>query len=308
MKTSCIPHPPGEPLVIIRTWQVEACGGNHCAAALLNFFEHWHNMKLDNQQQAKSLNDVAEKHGEPRGQEESLMQWHSLEALVDGVLGLYGRNLVQTAVKVLESLHFISIHKNPNPLYKWDKTNFYLFRPEAVIAWLRANRGLDRDYSPKTPVKSDSLFLNDRESENKPLIVEKGTIDATENKLAIPKITTEKKEEPTPTPSTKRKGRVSGEKGSRLPEDWQPTEANLAWAHKKGYHTLVNLDDMTEEFCRYWWSRAKDNTKLDWSMTWQNRVQELAKQEQDRRVRFARPTPSEEPQYFADGGMKGKIL
>lgn len=32
-------HPPKDPLVIIRQWQLEFCNGNHCAAAILSMFE-----------------------------------------------------------------------------------------------------------------------------------------------------------------------------------------------------------------------------------------------------------------------------
>jgi hypothetical protein len=102
----------------------------------------------------------------------------------------------------------------------------------------------------------------------------------------------DKDKDPTPTPPKKRSGRVSGVKGMRLPKDWTPTEADEAWAKKKGYHTLLNLEETAEEFCRYWWSRARDNTKLDWSMTWQNRVQELANRELDRRQKGTTPAPT----------------
>jgi hypothetical protein len=134
-----------------------------------------------------------------------------------------------------------------------------------------------------------------------------------ETKTPLPPLPESRSEEPSKAfPLPEGEGVVSekpskrGRPGTRLPENWTPTEADYAWAKKKGYHTLVNLDDMTEEFCRYWWSLAKNNTKLDWSMTWQNRVQDLAKQEKDRRVRFARPPQSDEPKYFSDGSRKSE--
>jgi hypothetical protein len=100
--------------------------------------------------------------------------------------------------------------------------------------------------------------------------------------------------------------------GTRLPEDWAPTEADYTWAKKKGYHTLVNLDDVTEEFCRYWWSLARNNTKLNWSMTWQNRVQDLATRELDRRQKGKPPHPPGQRTYNVgdlddDGIMIGKV-
>jgi hypothetical protein len=189
MNDTCIPHPPGETMVLFRSWQVEACGGNLCAAALLNFFEYWHNIKLSNREQARSLNDVAEKHGEARGQDESLLQWHSTDDLRKGLLNLYGETVVQKSVKVLESLGFISIQRNPNPAYKWDKTNHYLFRPEVVIAWLRDNRGLDTVYSHKSPVKSDAVEIRHRELKNTSSTTQKYGMDGSKNTAAIPMIT-----------------------------------------------------------------------------------------------------------------------
>ncbi len=53
-RTSCIPHPEGERLILIRKWQLEACQKDACAAALLNLFEYWHNIKLEQRSQAKS--------------------------------------------------------------------------------------------------------------------------------------------------------------------------------------------------------------------------------------------------------------
>ena len=40
------------------------CDNHHCAAALLSFFEYWHNVKLEQRQQAEHANRVARQHGE----------------------------------------------------------------------------------------------------------------------------------------------------------------------------------------------------------------------------------------------------
>ena len=61
-RTSCIAHPEAERLILIRKWQLEACKKDACAAALLNLFEYWHNIKLEQRSQAKSHNEVAERH------------------------------------------------------------------------------------------------------------------------------------------------------------------------------------------------------------------------------------------------------
>lgn len=79
----------------------------------------------------------------------------------------------------------------------------------------------------------------------------------------------------------------TGKRGCRLPTDWTPTAEDLAWAQQRGYHTLLNLEEHTEEFQRHWWSQATKNTKLDWSMTWKNRIQLMANQEKHRRQLIA---------------------
>jgi len=150
MRQSCVSHPAHEPLVLIRAWQVSACRGNHCAAALLNFFEYWHGVALGRKEQAAKANAVAEMHGDRASQDETLLQWHTLKELRDGLLGLYSEDSISQAIKLLVSLKFIAITKNPNPRYHFDKTHFFQFLPESVQAWLD-NRKLGNAEQEKPP-------------------------------------------------------------------------------------------------------------------------------------------------------------
>jgi len=50
MKNSILNHPPRQPMIIIRQWQLEYCMSRKnpkVAASLISFFEYWHNVKLD---------------------------------------------------------------------------------------------------------------------------------------------------------------------------------------------------------------------------------------------------------------------
>lgn len=114
-RTSCIPHPEGERLILIGKWQLEACQKDACAAALLNLFEYWHNIKLEQRSQAKSHNDIAERHGEKGNQFTGLLQWHKSEQLEDALLNIFNKRRIQAAIELLENLKFISVHRNPNP-------------------------------------------------------------------------------------------------------------------------------------------------------------------------------------------------
>ena len=132
MKSSCIAHPEREPIIVLRKWQVSACDGNHCAAALLSFFEYWHNIKLDMQAKAAYANKVAVNHGDEPTQDESLLQFHNADQLSEGVLGLYSEKTIRSAISLLVNKGFISVQKNPNPRYKFDQTKYFLFDAKAV--------------------------------------------------------------------------------------------------------------------------------------------------------------------------------
>ena len=138
MKTSCINHPAKEPLIIIRKWQVEACDGNHCAAALLSFFEYWHNIRLEQSIKAAQANDIAERHGDGRTQDESFIQWHSSNDLERGLLGLYAHGKIAEAVNLLSGKGFIRTLRNPNPRYKFDATKHFVFNDDAVNEWIES--------------------------------------------------------------------------------------------------------------------------------------------------------------------------
>lgn len=136
MKTSCISHPEKESLLLIRAWQLQFCDGNACAAALLSFYEYWHGIKQEMTSKNKKANDIAQTHGDERSQDETLLQFHSYNELIEGILGVYGKGAVIAANRLLEEKRAISIHRNPNPRYSFDKTNYYLFHPEVCSAWL----------------------------------------------------------------------------------------------------------------------------------------------------------------------------
>jgi hypothetical protein len=137
MKSSCIAHPEREPLVIIRKWQVEFCDGNQCAAAVMAYFEYWHNWKLDSDEYSKKSNDVSELHGETRSLSEDIYQFHSMQEISDGILNLYGAKAIAEAIKLHESKKVISIHRNPNPNYFYDKKKYFKFYPEVCNNWIK---------------------------------------------------------------------------------------------------------------------------------------------------------------------------
>jgi hypothetical protein len=68
----------------------------------------------------------------------------------------------------------------------------------------------------------------------------------------------------------RKKGSITGatpkRKATRLPEDWEPSEADKRYAVEQ----KVNPDSTLEDFKDYWCSKATNATKLDWSRTWKS--------------------------------------
>jgi hypothetical protein len=83
----------------------------------------------------------------------------------------------------------------------------------------------------------------------------------------IPDIGATKKADATPTATPP----PSPKKGTRLPDDWQPSDDLLSWAKQK--RPDLNLADTALLFCNYWQAKAgKDACKLDWGKTFKNWV------------------------------------
>ena len=160
MKTSCVRHPTNHPLVMMRKWQIEACDGDHCAAMLLAFFEYGHNGVLEHRARARRSNNVAEMHGDPRSQDESLFQPYSEEDLIAALLEHYGESTIRKGVRLLEKKGFITIHKNPNPRYAFDKARFFRFHPDIAQEWL------DRHYPTKPAAPAAPPALGTPENAN----------------------------------------------------------------------------------------------------------------------------------------------
>jgi biotin operon repressor len=70
-----------------------------------------------------------------------------------------------------------------------------------------------------------------------------------------------------PSPSGKTPPR-----GSRLPEDWTPTDEQIAYARQKGM-TDEQIERTAADFADYWIAKpGKDGRKADWNRTWQRWV------------------------------------
>lgn len=126
-KTSCVKRIDGDLFVIVRRSNLIICGGNATAAALISYFEYWHNIKV--QARANYINENPEKNSK---KPPTLLQFHSTKTLEDALMGIGKKHSVQKARELLVDLGIISIHRNPNPNYFFDNTLHYLFHPLVV--------------------------------------------------------------------------------------------------------------------------------------------------------------------------------
>lgn len=158
VRESCVVHPAKARIVLYRDWQFDVCGGDPVGAALLNFFEYWHNIKLANQPQAKAYNNVAEARGDGRPQPETLYQWHTEAEIIHGLVGMAGKDKIRSAINKIVDLGFVTVHKNPNPRFSFDKTKHFLFHPDRVNKYLKELETLEN---------SDQRYSADRSAETR---------------------------------------------------------------------------------------------------------------------------------------------
>lgn len=122
MRTSCIRHPGASIYIRIHEWQLTATHDNHCAAALLSLFEHYHNKRLE----------VSENPQDPK----TLLQYHREVDLKKRLLKLYTEKPIRKAIAQLEDLGFITLFQNPNPEKAHDRTRYLMFNSGAVQEWI----------------------------------------------------------------------------------------------------------------------------------------------------------------------------
>ena len=257
MKTSCITHPANEPLIIIRQWQVEFCNGNHCAAALLSFFEYWHNIKLEMAEKNRQANAVAEKHGDTGTQDTSLYQFHTATELEEGLVTLFRAESIRKARRNLVKLKVLTEHRNPNPRYAFDATIHYLFHPEVCDTWLSTYP------SRENQRRANEIVRRSLENKRRSL----------ENKQAIPETSSETSSE---TSILEDKTKISQNSENQEPEDdqtlwpkwyangyavpgWKvPLKQAEAWRVEAGIPE--GLAEVKSYALRDWWARLPEDS------------------------------------------------
>ena len=158
MKTSCIQHPADEPLIVLHQWQSDAFE-DALTGALLSYFEYWHNIKTGMLGQAEHFNKMAQLNGVEANQDTTVLQYHTQAEIETHMLRVGKKTKIKGAIKRLVEAEILSIQKNPDPRYKFDRTNYYQFHPETVNAFLEA-RTLEKSDWSKTANGEDTFVYS----------------------------------------------------------------------------------------------------------------------------------------------------
>jgi len=100
------------------------CPDIHCTAGILNVFEYWTGIKVDNKKQAEIHNKILEKGGEIATQDTDRWIYKTQEQLqVDDLLNTWGLSKVRKSLAWLVTITILETRTNPK--HKWDRTKQY---------------------------------------------------------------------------------------------------------------------------------------------------------------------------------------
>jgi len=146
----CIDHYKDDVFIVIRKSITDILDGDAVASALCSYFERWHNYKLDGLDKDKHENSVAQLHGDEI-KPLSLFQFHTVTEIED-CIQIAKKDTIRNSLKKIIALGIVSIHDNPNPKFKFDKTKYYLFHPNKLQKLISAYANAENRISDFTGV------------------------------------------------------------------------------------------------------------------------------------------------------------
>lgn len=145
----CVIHAPKSFFVAVREDYVGICRGMrhpHCAAALLNMFEMWSDVKYKEFDQELMKRQSALAQGKPYRVKVCMWIYASQSYMKETLLGLFGETLISRSIQDLENAGFIRSRTNPDN--SWDKAKQYLFFPirvqNAIYQWAHSTHAPSR--------------------------------------------------------------------------------------------------------------------------------------------------------------------
>lgn len=112
------------------------CSGNPCAAMLLGIFSSWHDYRMKNDLLYQRYTKRNQGSFNIRSTNEKAYLFFSIEELMAELMGLFQKSDINNALYLLESLEIISIYRNPNERYYFDKTKYFVFHANVCNQWI----------------------------------------------------------------------------------------------------------------------------------------------------------------------------
>lgn len=136
MQTSVLRYPKADRFIRIHDSLIQACDRNVCAAALITFFEGWHNYKLEQKPYTALYNTMATDAGLAAIIDTSGWQYHTMEQLEIGVM-IYREDSIRKALDLLEAKEFVDtdVPEHLVALHKTGRTRWYLLRADNINEW-----------------------------------------------------------------------------------------------------------------------------------------------------------------------------
>lgn len=132
-KTSCIRYTPNTQLVLIRAELISIfkdAPDAACAAAIMNVFAYWTDIKLESTKQAKIENEIARREGKEPTQDESLWIYKSNGELTHtDLMSIWGEKKVGDCLRWLVECGLILSRRNPR--FGYDRTLQYRLDTDA---------------------------------------------------------------------------------------------------------------------------------------------------------------------------------
>lgn len=200
-RDSCIAHPPGCFIILIREDYIGICQNApdpNCAAALLNYFTHWHDTLLNALGNVQAENAIRRSHNASLKADESadwkqelpedLWVWQSMSQIRAGLNGIWKDDKIRASRQWLEDQKLLASRKHPT--LKWKQTPQYQLNvnavQSAVTAWGMARRA--KEINPDNAPEIDGLDarqIEQRLAEYLASIAEKSGLDNPKNRDSV---------------------------------------------------------------------------------------------------------------------------
>lgn len=200
-RTSCISHPAGTWIILIRESYVGICSGSpnsNCCAALLQYFAHWADTKLANLPQAQAENAVRRAHNNQLNAAEqdqkycadvpeSLWVWASIKDIRQAMNNEWKDDKVRACLQWLQDQRFLL--RRQHPTLRWKRTPQYVINipvvQQSINVWALAQRVSNVDETAPEFVGDTIEEIGNRLSDYLDSTLEKSGLEDQKNRESV---------------------------------------------------------------------------------------------------------------------------